>query len=99
MNMKIFIDLKDLHAELPSLTMLDFFLSVFSVTMFGTCPVTTCSQLIWLRLGPLLQECKRITRLTIQSAFYFMKDECRKRISVNAMDIILIMNKIRKIFK
>ena len=33
-NMNIFIGLKDLHAELPSLTMLDFSLSVTSMTRF-----------------------------------------------------------------
>ena len=39
-NMKIFIGLEDLHAELPGLTMLDFFLSVTStMTRFGTYPV------------------------------------------------------------
>ena len=34
-NIKIFIGLKDLHAELTGLTMLDFFLSFTSVTRFG----------------------------------------------------------------
>ena len=38
-DMKIFIGLQDLHAELPGLTMLDFFLSVTSVTRFGKYPV------------------------------------------------------------
>ena len=33
--MKIFLSLKDFHAELPGLTMLDFFLSVASMTRFG----------------------------------------------------------------
>ena len=36
LNMKIFIGLKDLHAELLGLTMLNFFLSVTSMTRFGT---------------------------------------------------------------
>ena len=35
-NMEIFIGLKDLHAELPGLNMLDFFLLVSSMTRFGT---------------------------------------------------------------
>ena len=38
-NMKIFIDIKDLHAELAGLTMLDFCLSVTSMTRFGTYPL------------------------------------------------------------
>ena len=38
-NMKTFIGLEDLHAKLPDLIMLDFFLSVTSMTMFGTHPV------------------------------------------------------------
>ena len=38
-NRKIFISLKDLHANLPDLTMLNFFLSVISMTRFGTYPV------------------------------------------------------------
>ena len=38
-NMKIFIGLEDLLAELPGPTMLNFFLSVTSMTRFGTCPV------------------------------------------------------------
>ena len=35
-NMTIFITLKDLHAELQRLTMLDFFLSVTNMTIFIT---------------------------------------------------------------
>ena len=35
-NMKIFIDLRDLHVEPPGLTMLNFLLSVTSMTRFGT---------------------------------------------------------------
>ena len=35
MNMKIFIGLEDLHAELPDLTMLQFFLPVTLMTRFA----------------------------------------------------------------
>ena len=35
-KMKIFVGLKDLQAELPGLTILDFFLSVTSMTKSGT---------------------------------------------------------------
>ena len=38
-NMKIFIGIEELHAELLGLTMLDFFLSVTLMTKFGTCLV------------------------------------------------------------
>ena len=36
------------------------------------------SQLIWLRLGPLLQECRRITRLMFQNAFHFNERRMQK---------------------
>ena len=63
----------------------DFFVSVASMTRFGTYPVIhmQSNTVIWLMLGPLLQDCIFITRLMIQNAFYFMKDRCRKFISVN----------------
>ena len=37
--MKIFIGLKDLHAKLSGLRMLEFSLSVTSMTRFGTYPI------------------------------------------------------------
>ena len=38
-NIEIFIGLKDLYAELPGLSMLDFFLSITSMTRFGAYPI------------------------------------------------------------
>ena len=79
-----FIGLMDLHAELPGLTMLDFFyLSYLDDKVWNYIPQSTCSQLMWLRLGLLLQVWRRSTRLMIQNDFYFTKDGCRKCISVN----------------
>ena len=60
-NMKIFMSLEDLFAELPSLTKLDIFLSVTSMTRFRIYPVIdqctfTAKQLfeIWLSTGDIL---------------------------------------------
>ena len=39
MNMKIFILLDDLHVDLQRLTMLDFFVTVTSMTRFGVYPI------------------------------------------------------------
>ena len=67
------------------------------MTGFGTYPVIHKKSNMWLQLGPLLQKCRHITRLIIQNAFYFMKDRCR---NVHlSMGIILIMNKMRMVFK
>ena len=48
-NMKIFIGLEYLHAELPGLTMLDFFLLVTSMIRLGTYPVIHSTDVVKVR--------------------------------------------------
>ena len=85
-NMKILFGLKDLHVELPGLTMLDFFLSISSIRRFGAYPV------IHMQLGPLSQECKRITRLNPSDTKGFgttsdTKEEGGGLLSHNSLDL------------
>ena len=97
-NMKIFVDLKDLHAELPSLTMLDFFLSVSSMTRFGTCPVIHMQSTNMVKVRTAITRMQTYYKAHDPKCLLFRERRMQKTY-INAMDIILIMNKIRTIFK
>ena len=59
------------------------FLSVTSMTGFGMYSIIYMQSSHLVKVRPLLQECRHITRLLMQNAFYLMKDGCGKCISVN----------------
>ena len=63
--------------------MLYFFLLVTSMTRFGTYAVIYMQSTDMVKVSTVIDGMQTITRLMIQNAFYFMKDGCRKCISVS----------------
>ena len=81
--MKIFIGLKDLHAKLPDLTMLEFFLSVTLVTRFGTYPIIHMQSTNMVKVRTAIARMQTYCKAYDPNAFHFLKDGCRKCGSVN----------------
>ena len=97
-NMKIIIGLRDLHAELPSLTMLDLFLSVTSMTRFGTYPAIHMQSTNIVKLKTAFSRLQTYYKAINPKSFLFHEGRMQKMYACS-MGIILIINKMRTIFE
>ena len=97
-NMKIFIGLEDLHAELPGLTMMYFFFLVTSITSFRTYPLIHMQSTNMVKVRTAIMQ-TYYTTFMIQNSLYFMKTDAEN--VCLSVGIILITNRIkmRIIFK